>query len=410
MNKIFFLIVGTLVLVLVAWGGFTYWGQIRGLGPAILPPVDDIEDIIDGSTSSPQENLIEFPLVLPEGFSISIFAKDLPGARVMAFDGLGNMWVSQTSEGKITLLEVRDGKVQSQNAVFQNLQRPHGLAFHPQQSSLLYFAEEDGVSRVPVYSEAKPEKLFDLPRGGNHFTRTLMFAPDGRLLTSVGSTCNACEESDWRRAAVLVSNEDGEDLKVFAKGLRNAVFMATHFVTGEIWATEMGRDFLGDDLPPDEINILKEDGDYGWPYCYGKNVSDTAYAQNSGCDNFIPSHIDLQAHSAPLGLAFIPEDPSTSSGQAAWPEEYWYNLLVAYHGSWNRSEPTGYKVVRFKLDAHGNYEGMDSTGSPQGEDFISGWLDGDRALGRPVDILVQPGGVMYISDDKAGVIYKVMVH
>src|SRR3989344_3051097 len=366
MNKIFFLIVGTLVLVLVAWGGFTYWGQIRGLGPAILPPVDDIEDIIDGSTSSPQENLIEFPLVLPGGFSISIFAKDLPGARVMAFDGLGNMWVSQTSEGKITLLEVRDGKVQSQNVILQNLQRPHGLAFHPQQSSLLYFAQEDGVFRMPVYSETKPEKLFDLPRGGNHFTRTLMFAPDGRLLTSVGSTCNACEESDWRRAAVLVSDEDGKDLKVFAKGLRNAVFMTTHFVTGEIWATEMGRDFLGDNLPPDEVNILKDPStssgqgapNYGWPICYGKNVPDISYAQNADCDNFNPSHIDLQAHSAPLGLALIPEE--------GWPEEYWYDLLVAYHGSWNRSDPTGYKVVRFKLDAQGN----PPAGGEGAEDFI----------------------------------------
>src|SRR3989344_7915072 len=160
MNKIFFLIVGILVLALVAWGGFTYWGQIRGLGPAVLPPPEDIEDTIE-ETPPEQQNTTDFPLNLPKGFSISIFAKDLPGARVMAFDGLGNMWVSQTSEGKITLLEVRDGKVQSQNAVFQNLQRPHGLAFHPQQSSLLYFAQEDGVFRVLVYSEAKPKKLFD---------------------------------------------------------------------------------------------------------------------------------------------------------------------------------------------------------------------------------------------------------
>jgi glucose/arabinose dehydrogenase len=232
-----------------------------------------------------------------------------------------------------------------------------------------------------------------------------MFAPDRRLFTSVGSTCNACEESDWRRAAVLVSDEDGKDLKVFAKGLRNAVFMTTHFVTGDIWATEMGRDLLGDDLPPDEINILKEGVNYGWPICYGKNVPDASYARDVGCENFIPSHIDLQAHSAPLGLAFIPEDPSTGSGQAAWPEEYWHDLLVAYHGSWNRPEPTGYKIVRLKLNAQGNPS--TSSGQVIQEDFISGWLEGDRAFGRPVDILVQPGGVMYISDDKAGLIYKV---
>lgn len=417
MGKVFIFILGICILALIAWGGFTYWDQIRGIGPAFLPPVGDIEDVIE-KTPSEQQNTIGFPLVLPEGFSISIFAKDLPGARVMAFDDVGNMWVSQTSEGKITLLEVRDGQVQNQHAVFKNLQRPHGLAFHPQRSSLLYFAEEDGVSRVPLYTESEPEKLFSLPRGGNHFTRTIMFVPDGRLLTSVGSTCNVCEESDWRRAAVLVSDEDGKDLKLFAKGLRNAVFMTTHFVTGDIWATEMGRDLLGDDLPPDEVNIMPSPStssgqnsvpNFGWPVCYGKNIHDTQYDKNTYIRNpcqeplETPSHIDLRAHSAPLGLAFIPEE--------GWPEEYWYDLLVAYHGSWNRTEPTGYKIVRFKLDAHGNYEGVDSTGSPLGEDFISGWLASDnRALGRPVHILVQPGGVMYISDDKAGVIYKVVYY
>ncbi|HEX9722098.1 MAG TPA: PQQ-dependent sugar dehydrogenase [Candidatus Paceibacterota bacterium] len=399
MNKTFFLIVGLVLVGAVAWAGFSYWEQIWGLGPAPTVPSGPADDIGGNNT--------DFPLRLPAGFSISVFAKDLPGARVMAFDGMGNMWVSQTSEGKISLLEVEDGKVQNQTAVLQNLNRPHGLAFHPQQDLLLYFVEQDGVSRVPTYSEGAPEKLFDLPATGGHFTRTMLFAPDGRLLTSVGSSCNVCHEEDWRRATVLVSDDRGNNLQVFAKGLRNAVFMATHYVTGDIWVTEMGRDNLGDNTPPDEINIIGSPStssgqnsipNFGWPICYGKNIHDTQFDKNTyirnPCDEQfgeIPSHVDLQAHSAPLGLAFVPEE--------GWPEEYWYDLLVAFHGSWNRTEPTGYKIVRVKLDAQGNYEST--------EDFISGWLQGGQALGRPVDILIQPGGVMYVSDDKAGLIYKV---
>jgi glucose/arabinose dehydrogenase len=171
--------------------------------------------------------------------------------------------------------------------------------------------------------------------------------------------------------------------------------MAVHPVTGQIWATEMGRDYLGDELPPDEINIIKESYDYGWPLCYGKNIHDTDFDKNTDnpCKEPImrASYIDIPAHSAPLGLAFFPVE--------GWPKEYRYNLLVAYHGSWNRSEPTGYKIVRYRLDNMGNYLGR--------EDFITGWLTRDnKALGRPVDILIRSDGVIFISDDKAGLIYK----
>lgn len=155
----------------------------------------------------------------------------------------------------------------------------------------------------------------------------------------------------------------------------------------------MGRDWLGDDLPPDEINLIADGKDYGWPYCYGKNEIDPFGRDVPAelCHLQIPSFIDIPAHSAPLGIAVVPEE--------GWPEDYWYDLIVAYHGSWNRSQPTGYKVVRHKLDAKGNYEGV--------EELITGWLVSEGALGRPVDILIEPGGKMYISDDKAGVIYKV---
>ena len=180
-----------------------------------------------------------------------------------------------------------------------------------------------------------------------------------------------------------------------------------------MWVTEMGRDLLGDDLPPDEINVIPIEAsvnsglsvadqnptlNYGWPNCYGKNIHDTNFDKNTYIRNpcmepfEIPSKVDLQAHSAPLGLAFVSEN-------SVWPKEYRDNLIVAFHGSWNRTKPTGYKLVRIKLDKNGNYLGT--------EDFITGWITPDGALGRPVDVKFGPDGALYVSDDKAGVVYKI---
>jgi glucose/arabinose dehydrogenase len=341
------------------------------------------------------KNSVSF-LSLPEDFSISVFAENVPGARVMAFDSMGNMWVSRTEYGAITLLTIENNNVTAQDDIFRNLNNPHGLAFDPQNPFLLYFAEEDSVSKVEIYAEGEPQKIADLPSGEGHFTRSLLVGPDNRLYVSIGSSCNVCVEEDDRRAKIFVMDRDGDNFQEFASGLRNAVFMATHPITDDIWVSEMGRDYLGDNLPPDEINILEEAQNYGWPYCYGKQVYDPTVG--GGSENFCgqaeSSHIDIQAHSAPLGLQFIPEE--------GWPEDFWFDLLVAYHGSWNRSVPTGYKIVRMELDENGNPQGDDFK-----KDFIDGWLQEDgEVLGRPVDILVQPGGIIYVSDDEAGKIYK----
>jgi glucose/arabinose dehydrogenase len=186
---------------------------------------------------------------------------------------------------------------------------------------------------------------------------------------------------------------EGGKESLYASGLRNAVFLALNPRTRAVWTTEMGRDMLGDDLPPDEINIIRQGANYGWPYCYGRNVHDDDFdpGNKHSCQEAVPSHIDIPAHSAPLGLAFFPE--------TGWPPEFRNDLLVAYHGSWNRSKPTGYKIVRFRLDENGTYLGR--------EDLVAGWLVGDdRALGRPVDILIRPDRTIFVSDDKAGVIYR----
>lgn len=389
-----------IAVILVSVSAFAlnfYRQELRGIWPAVGGPAGNIAEMIE------DENI---PLNLPDGFSISIFAKDLVAPRVMVYGPDGNLWVSVPSEGKVISLKDSngDGKAETHLVVAENLNRPHGLATRCMEKCEVYVAETDQVA-VYDFDEKNSKlinkkKIADLPTGGGHNTRTLMFLPapeDHRLLVSVGSSCNVCNEEDDRRAKVLVMNADGSDVKEFARGLRNSVFMAIHPVNGKIWATEMGRDLLGDDIPPDEINILEEGGNFGWPICYGKNIHDTefdknVYFRNPCMEPFEkPSHIDIPAHSAPLGLAFFPEE--------GWPQEYWHDALVAYHGSWNRSIPTGYKIVRYQLDYDGNYVSS--------EDFLTGWLESGKASGRPVDILIQPGGTIFISDDKAGVIYKV---
>ena len=332
---------------------------------------------------------------------------------MLARDPEGVLIASLTSDGKVVAMPDRDGNGSADEVLvlLDNLNRPHGLAVRCTERCQLYVAETDALSVYDYeYDESRQinrpvngTKIVDLPSSGGHSTRSILFMPqpnDHKLLISVGSSCNVCEETDWRRAKVLVADAGGNDLTEYAKGLRNTVFMTIHPVTGEIWGTDMGRDHLGDDLPPDEINIIRQGGNYGWPICYGKNTHDTSYDKNTYIRNpcmepfETPSHIDIPAHSAPLGLAFVPEE--------GWPEGMWYDALVAYHGSWNRSIPTGYKIVRFPLDAHGNPEGP-------AQDFLTGFMNGKASvIGRPVDILAEPGGSLYISDDRAGAIYRIV--
>ena len=215
------------LMAAAAVAAFFYYKNLMGIWPSVSPPPEDIAEIVE-------KNQTPFPLKLPEGFSISIFAKGLSGARVMATDGMGNIWVSQTGEGKITMLEIEDGTVKNKSEIFKNLKKPHGLAFDPQDSLVLYFAEEDKISKVRLYTEDKPHKIADLPSGGGHFTRTLGFGPDNRLYVSIGSSCNVCNEQDNRRAKIFSMNKDGGDFKEFARGLRNAVFFTWSYVDGKM--------------------------------------------------------------------------------------------------------------------------------------------------------------------------------
>ena len=335
-------------------------------------------------------------ITVPPGFHAGIFASGLSGARFMAVDPAGTLLLSVPSEGRVVALPDRNGtgRAEAPVSVVGGLDRPHGLAFH---QGALYVAETGRVLRFhydPGTKKASQPTVIvpNLPRGGTHWTRTIAFGPDGRLYVSVGSSCNVCREQDARRAAILRYDADGSGERIFASGIRNAVGTAFHPVTGALWATINERDWRGDDVPPDYITEVREGGFYGWPDCmivHGKPVPDDRFARADHCPPVALPTLEAQAHSAPIGLAFY--------GGKQFPPQYHGSLFVAYQGSWNRSVPTGYKVVRVVF-----HDGK-ATGI---EDFATGWLDGARARGRLVDLVVGSDGALYLSVQDTGTIYR----
>lgn len=379
------------LVVLIGLGLVFYLKFWPGLKPALGPiPKLPRKKPIPGAVN--KTNLL---LIIPAGFMIETFASDLGPARFMALDPDGVLLVSITQEDRVVALpdENQDGRADKVVTVAEGLNLPHGLAFH---KGYLYIAETDKVTRYrydAMKISSRQVVVPELPHGPGHFTRTIGFGPDGKMYVSIGSSGNILEEEDSRRATILHFNEDGTGERIYARGLRNAVGFVWHPLTRELWATENGRDWLGDDLPPDEINVVKDGGDYGWPYAYGNRITDPEFNNSERAAKTLPPKIAIQAHSAPLGLRFF---DANSFGS-----EYKYDLFVAFHGSWNRSVPTGYKVVRYHLKG----KNRDEVAFQQ--DFITGWLTSQGALGRPVDIIVGADKALYISDDKAGVIYRV---
>ncbi len=337
-------------------------------------------------------NTTGLPLTVPQGFSVEILARGLSGVRAIIKDGMGNFWVSQPGQGTVAVLEMRGDAVTRANPVFRNLNKPHGLAV-ADNGMTLYIAEETRIIKARLYSDANVETIATLPAGGRHTTRALGFGPDGRLSVSIGSTCDACVEKNEEHGTIISMNTDGSDRKIIARGLRNAVFFTKHSGTGDLWATEMGRDFKGDDIPPEEVNIIRDGAHYGWPYCYGDRVRDQSFQlyEDFDCSATVAPHATLPAHIAPLGLAFIPD---------SWPAEYRGDLLVAEHGSWDSSVKVGYKVVRIPLTANGAAEGP-------AQDFLSGFLQpGQRVIGRPVDMVFDDERLL-ITDDQTGSVYRI---
>jgi len=334
-------------------------------------------------------------LRVPPGARIAVFAAGLEGPRLMTVTPAGDILVSEPGADRIRLLrdDDRDGVAETLITYADDLQRPHGLAFHGQN---LYVAETGRLSLLrdengDGQADTRRTISRDIPGAGGHWTRTVVVADDGTAFVSAGSSCNVCEEEDPRRAAVLEFGPGEKEAEIFARGLRNSVGLALHPDTGELWGSDNGRDMLGDDLPPEEINLIRKGSDYGWPYCYGNRTPDPKYDRPDRCKDTTPPQVTMQAHSAPLGIAF---------GKGLnFPETFQKMLFVGFHGSWNRSVPTGYKLVGIPFE-----EGR-PVGGPV--DIISGWLEGRTAWGRPVGPLVGPDGALYLSDDRTGAVYRI---
>ncbi len=337
-------------------------------------------------------------LQVPAGFRISEWASGIENARLMRFTASGDLLVSSPREGKIFLLERDandDGRSDGTRVLLEGLHLPHGMALD---GGLLWIAETDGVFRVPFDAAARQVKgpiervVQGLPADGNHYTRTIVIGPDRRLYVSVGSSCNICLEEDPRRAAILSYALDGSDERIHASGLRNAVGIAFRPGTDELWATDNGRDLLGDEFPPCELNQIVEGAHYGWPYANGARVADPDFGLDHAAEvarSVAPAHA-FGAHTAPLGLAF--------GAGLKFPEPWETALFVALHGSWNRRAKQGYEVVALWSDG--------GTGFRE-EPFVTGFEIDNEVVGRPVDVAAGPDGALYVSDDFTGQIYRV---
>jgi glucose/arabinose dehydrogenase len=364
-------------------------------GPSRLPDPPGPTAVPLTETAVPLPQIPGKSIALPPGFRISIFAAGLDNPRMMAIGPDGHIFVAERGAGRILRLPDadQDGVLDQIDIVAQGLAAPSSLAFY--QDGSLYVGETTRILRFPPLAGqqefGQPEVVIaDLPSGG-HSTRTVLFSPDySTLFVSIGSSCNICEEDDQRRAAIMSYNPDGSAGRVYAKGLRNAVGITFKPGSEELWATNNGRDFLGDDLPPETVYLVEDGKDYGWPSCHSGRISDPDMGSPTACQGVEEPMVEMQAHSAPLGLEFYSSDQ--------FPEEYQDDLFVAFHGSWNRSSPVGYKIVRIPLDG-------DTIGPV--EDFATGWLVDGSSWGRPVDVLTGPDGSLFVSDDGGGRIYRI---
>ncbi len=336
-------------------------------------------------------------ILLPPGFEIDIYAK-VDNARSLALGDKGTVFVGNRQGSAVYAIRDEDGDNYAEKVyVIKNgLNSPNGVAF---KDGDLYFAEISKIWRIKniennLANPGQAELVFaNYPTDGHHGWKYIAFGPDGLLYVPVGAPCNICESENSIYATITRIDVENPKPEIYAEGVRNTVGFTWHPETKELWFTDNGRDWLGDDEPPCELNRAARKGlHFGYPYCHGGRISDPEYGDKFPCSDFVKPIQNLGPHVAPLGLKFYTGD--------MFPPEYRNQILIAEHGSWNRSTPIGYRITMVSLD------GNRSLGY---SDFASGWLQEDgTAWGRPVDVLVMPDGALLVSDDKAGVVYRII--
>ena len=361
-----------------------------------------LHSLFGRGVDAPDAAVVESRFHVAAGFEVQLFAEGIPNARFMRFSPGGDLIVSQPRVGQLVhVFRDRDGDGRSDGhrVLISDLDRPHGFDFRGNQ---LYIGEGSAIARVgflengpdTIAVAGEPVRIVTgIPEGENHWSRTLRFGPDDRIYLSVGSSCNVCEEEDPRRAAILRYEVDGSGEEIFASGLRNSVGFDWRPGSDELFATDNGRDLLGNDYPPCELNLIVRGGFYGFPVANGNRRPDPdlGEGQETRIAASIPPAHDFSAHTAPLGMTFL-RHPET-------PEDFLGAALVAQHGSWNRTELAGYKVVSLHWDEENRVSERD---------FLTGFNLDDDIIGRPVDVIEGPDGSIYVSDDYAGAIYRIV--
>ena len=352
------------------------------------------EDLSGGGSSS--GGLPIEKVKLPPGFRISVYASNVANARSMVLSPGGILYVGTRSSGNVYAIvdSNRDNKADKLYVIAEGLSMPNGVVF---ENGSLYVAEVNRVLRYDsietrLANPPMPVVVNDsFPSITHHGWKFIRLGPDGRLYVPVGAPCNVCEEDDHRFGSIMRMNLDGTGLEIFARGIRNTVGFDWNPTTRELWFTDNGRDLMGDDIPPDELNYAPREGmHFGFPFCHGTKISDPEFGSGRSCGDFTPPAMELGPHVAALGMRFY-------SG-TMFPAQYRNQIFIAEHGSWNRSVPIGYRITLVTLE--GNRVVSYKV-------FADGWLQGDRPWGRPVDVLVMPDGALLVSDDYAGAIYRI---
>ena len=343
--------------------------------------------------AAPAQRLPLERIKLPPGFEIGVFAEEVPDARSLALGKGKVLFVGTRTNGSVYAVRYRDAKATQVITLASGLRMPNGVAVR---GGALYVAEVGRILRfddVEAHLDARPKPVVvtdRFPRETHHGWKFIRFGPDGWLYVPVGAPCNICEPDAARYALISRIRPDGSGYEVFASGVRNSVGFDWDPRTKELWFTDNGRDWLGDELPSDELNHAPKAGmHFGYPYCHQGDTADPEFGRRA-CSEFSPPAVRLGPHVAALGMRFY-----TGS---QFPPEYRSSLFIAEHGSWNRSRRIGYRIKRVVIEGGRVVKH---------EVFAEGWLQGESAWGRPVDIEVMPDGSLLVSDDHAGAIYRI---